>query len=452
MPSKRSQPGECLLLISLCLLMRPNLTVAQNNVIVWGGEAPPGLTNAVSVAAGSSHSLALRRDGMVIAWGNNDYGQTDVPSSLTNAAAISSGAGSVSSVALRSDGHVSAWGPGSWAALRLPTDLTNAAAISAGTDHVLALRTDGTVTAWGANTWGETNVPPDLTNIVAVAAGGEHSLALRADGTVAAWGAYYANQINVPLDLSNAVAVAAAYDQSVALKSDGTVVAWGETGPVPLSVSNVVAITAGFDFVAALKNDGTVMVWDYLGREVAVPSNFTNIMSIAAGRSHILAVTGSGAPFVTTRLTDRTTFRGRAAYFRAAASGAWPLSYQWQFNGTNLAGATDATLALTNVQLTQSGIYTLIVSNALGVAATQGTLSVIPQIAQLLLESLTFSNGRFQFNATASPLGTFWTVQASTNLVDWRNVGTLANDTGMMTYSAPSNNAARFFYRLRLKP
>ena len=46
-------------------------------------EVPPGLTNATAVAAGSLHSLALRADGTVVAWGYNQHGQTNVPSGLS---------------------------------------------------------------------------------------------------------------------------------------------------------------------------------------------------------------------------------------------------------------------------------------------------------------------------------------------------------------------------------
>ncbi len=56
----------------------------------WGvgvGTIPDGLTNVVAVAAGSydsgSHNLALKAEGTVVAWGNNRYGQTNVPAGLT---------------------------------------------------------------------------------------------------------------------------------------------------------------------------------------------------------------------------------------------------------------------------------------------------------------------------------------------------------------------------------
>jgi hypothetical protein len=65
-------------------------------------NVPPQLTNAVDVAAGLDHCLALRDDGTVVAWGDNTYGQTNLPMGLTNVAAIA--AGDNHSLALLGDG------------------------------------------------------------------------------------------------------------------------------------------------------------------------------------------------------------------------------------------------------------------------------------------------------------------------------------------------------------
>lgn len=63
---------------------------------------PANVTNPVAIVAGGMHSLALRPDGRVSAWGLNSFGQTLVPGSLTTARAIS--AGLQHSLALRSNG------------------------------------------------------------------------------------------------------------------------------------------------------------------------------------------------------------------------------------------------------------------------------------------------------------------------------------------------------------
>jgi alpha-tubulin suppressor-like RCC1 family protein len=85
-----------------------------SQIVAWGDNSygrtnvPVGLTNAIAIASGTYHSLALQADGKVVAWGNNGQGQGNVPADLTNAIAIA--AGEYHSLAVRSDGSVVAWG------------------------------------------------------------------------------------------------------------------------------------------------------------------------------------------------------------------------------------------------------------------------------------------------------------------------------------------------------
>ena len=61
----------------------------------------------MAVAAGGEHSLALRSDRTLVAWGRNDEGQLNVPTDLTNAVAIA--AGGLHNLALKADGTVVGW-------------------------------------------------------------------------------------------------------------------------------------------------------------------------------------------------------------------------------------------------------------------------------------------------------------------------------------------------------
>ena len=61
---------------------------------------------------------------------------------------------------------------------------------------------------------------------------------------------------------------------------------------------------------------------------------------------------------------------GSNATFSATASGTAPLFYQWKFNGTNLAGATNATLIRSNVQPSHAGNYLLVATNTAGAATS----------------------------------------------------------------------------------
>ena len=281
------------------------LVISQ--VAVWGysangaGNFPAGLTNITAISGGATHAggwMALRSDGVVIAWpsagwggGSNfiaiaagyylnlalksdgtvsyDFGAGLKPSGFSNVVAIAqynynNDSGAWASLILRADGSLdgSAGLPG----------LSNLVAISQGFNYSLGLRADGTVVGWGNNAYGQTNTPPGLSNVMAIAAGYYHSLALKEDGTVLAWGRNVEQQTNVPPALSDVVAIAAGGYHSMALKSDGTVVAWGAN------------------------NYG----------QTNVPAWLTNVSAIAAGQYHSLALQGSGLPVIHAALTNAT--------------------------------------------------------------------------------------------------------------------------------------------------
>ncbi|WP_375769694.1 RCC1 repeat-containing protein [Archangium gephyra] len=178
-----------------------------------------GLLGVRAVATSGRHALALREDGTVWSWGSNLDGQLGdgtgessraIPVralGLTDVVAIS--AGIDHSLALRADGTVWAWGGNSHGQLgngtkgwARPTPgqvegLTDVVAIAAGYSFSVAVRRDGTVWAWGARradplTVLETRLTAapleGLTDVVAVALGRFHGLALRADGTTVGWG------------------------------------------------------------------------------------------------------------------------------------------------------------------------------------------------------------------------------------------------------------------------
>jgi hypothetical protein len=191
------------------------------------------------LVAGAFHSLALKADGSVVAWGNNDQGQTNVPPGLKDVVQVAGN--SYHSLALRADGTVVAWGYNTNGQADVPPGLSDVVQVSAGHEYSLALKADGTVVAWGLGS--QTAVPTGLTDVVQVAAGVYHSLALKADGTLVAWGSNGDGQTSVPAGLVDVVQVAAGYVHSLALKADGTVVAWGNNTDGQVTVPDPLVVT-----------------------------------------------------------------------------------------------------------------------------------------------------------------------------------------------------------------
>ena len=336
-----------------------NLAInTDGNVVAWGNNdhgqlnIPAGLTDVKSVAGGVGNgaAFAVKHDGTVVGWGHNGYGQLNIPDGLTNVVSVSAGGGHV--LALKSDGTVVAWGLNNDGEANVPAGLTDVVAISAGIYHNLALKSDGTVVAWGSNyfgsTWvGQSSVPAGLTDVIAISAGGWHSLALKRDGTVVAWGKNDAGETNVPADLTNVKAIAAGAFHNAALKSDGTVVGWGyneygQTVP-PVGLTNVVSITAGDFFSAALKSDGTVVGWGISwygvidtpsGLVVKLPSSNQAPTDISLSESSIAENSPSGSTIGTLGATDADA--GDTATFTLVSGTGDTDNASFTINGTSL--------------------------------------------------------------------------------------------------------------------
>jgi len=101
----------------------PALTLNSPNPLTNECHVPfvdPTTANAspLAIAAGLSHSLALKADGSVICWGANNSGQTTIPADATNVVAIAAGVNH--SLALRADGAIVGWGLNSFRQIAIP--------------------------------------------------------------------------------------------------------------------------------------------------------------------------------------------------------------------------------------------------------------------------------------------------------------------------------------------
>ena len=199
----------------------------------------------IALASAATHTLALRGDGTVWAWGDNAKGQ--LGNGTTNPA--------YEPVQVMADSS----GP-----------LTGVIAIAAGRDHSVTVKSDGTVWTWGDNTYGQLgdnsfsttqrlypvpvlagdapNLAP-LSGVKAVAASDVHTLALKTDGTVWAWGNNDAGQLGIgttaerrtatPVAVLNDVQAItargassssdhAASSRNLAQRRDGSIWGWGD--------------------------------------------------------------------------------------------------------------------------------------------------------------------------------------------------------------------------------
>ena len=244
--------------------------VAGLAVAVSGLSAPVAVADSATVgqprvlASGIWHSLAVKADGSVWAWGANPYGQIGdgtrtarkVPKKvLTGVASVA--AGEMHSMAVKKDGTLWTWGnnwggqlgDGTYTRRVKPVKvMSGVASVTGGSMHSLAVKTDGSLWAWGENYAGQLGDGTKTTRkkpvrvleggVAAVAAGGAHSLVLKTDGSLWGVGDNSCGQlgngttsdsrvlVQVP-GLSGVKAVVAGDLHSMAIKNDNSLVAFG---------------------------------------------------------------------------------------------------------------------------------------------------------------------------------------------------------------------------------
>jgi len=279
-----------------------------------------GLAAAVSMDAGSIHSLAVDDAGQVWSWGGGGNGQLGRPATaaqssfpgrvvtaagdhLGNIAVISAG-NLQGGMAVDRAGRLWVWGDNQQGQLGngTPSSTRNSADLVPGLTHVVAVSSsksgyhsqavtaDGQVWGWGWNSYGQVgngDFTPDgsdihvsiparvqgLTDIVAVATGSVHSLALDKFGRVWAWGGNTSGQLGMgtvdssypahPLPalvpgLTNITAISAGPVHSLALDNQGHLWAWGDNGNGALGLGSATASVSSPSRVPSL--DGLVSV------------------------------------------------------------------------------------------------------------------------------------------------------------------------------------------------
>ena len=215
-----------------------------------------GFADWIQVSAGGYHSLGLRADNTLWAWGSNNFGQLGNNTTVNTSSPISVigytdwtqiSAATNHSLGLRSDGTLWAWGTnfagvlgdGTTTARSSPVSViggfTDWTQISASGNFNFAIRANGTLWGWGFNTIGYLG---DNTNIskrspvsvvggfndwVQVSAGGSHGLGLRANGTAWTWGSGANGRLgdNTTVAKSSPVSIAGGFTDWIQVSASG---------------------------------------------------------------------------------------------------------------------------------------------------------------------------------------------------------------------------------------
>ena len=196
-------------------------------------------------------------------------------------------------------------------------------------------------------------------------------------------------------------------------------------------------------------------------RVYASLSDFNPVQSSDSGQAQHMAVmkdftigtdgtSSNTAPSITTPPRSQTIATGSNAVFTVSAGGTAPLGYQWRFNGTNISGANATTFNINNVQFTDAGNYSILVTNTIGSVTSSIavlTASNFPPVMLVPPQSQTVSVGSsatFIVSAGGSlPLNYQWFFNG-TNFIGTNTNGctlTNAQSTNAGNYSVVITNA-----------
>ena len=274
-----------------------------------------GGTNWKLVSGGAYHTAAIKTDGTLWLWGRNSYGQLGDNTAVSKSSPVQTisggtnwklvGCGQYHTAAIKTDGTLWTWGQNNFgqlgdntvAAKSSPVQTiaagTNWKQVSSGYNHTAVIKTDGTLWLWGRNSvgaLGDNTVAAKSSPVQTIAAGtnwkqvgcgSNHTAAIKTDGTLWLWGYNSYGQLG---------------DNTIVNKSSPVQTIAGGTNWKQVS-------SGGSKHIAAIKTDGTLWTWGYnsygqLGDNTAVSksspvqtiSGGTNWKLVSGGEYHTAAI------------------------------------------------------------------------------------------------------------------------------------------------------------------
>jgi hypothetical protein len=109
------------------------------------------------------------------------------------------------------------------------------------------------------------------------------------------------------------------------------------------------------------------------------------VVAISGGHGHGLAIVSNSPPVILEQPANKITYTGASTSLSVKAYGSLPMTYQWQFNGVNLRGATKATLTFAQLKLENAGRYRAILSNQFGTTPSQEVLLTVMDSAPFII-------------------------------------------------------------------
>jgi hypothetical protein len=287
-----------------------------------------------------------------------------------------------------------------WNSSMAPSNGWTGLACSADGTRDVAVSADGIWTSTDAGEFWSTNAAP-MTSYISVACSADGNMIEAdqnglgmfwiSDNAGSTWtGKGYADyQFVTSSGDGTEIAVAATSDGSFSLSTNsGTIWTseWECIGPIAFAADGetLIGVNCASSFCASLDSG---LTWSPLGGPIET-WNDVSLAVAADGNKFVAVVNGGGiymwqllSPVIFGEPQSQTAIGGNGVALQATIVSTSPLTYQWQCDGTNLPGATNAAFMLTNVNLANSGSYVLMASNSVGsVLSSVAVLTVVPAL------------------------------------------------------------------------
>jgi len=386
--------------------------ISTNSGVAWTQTSAPSENWFSMASSADGTKLAVVNDGGGIYTSTNSgamWTQTSAPNEYWQSIASSSDETKLAAVVYYNKIYASTNSGGTWIQTSAPNEDWQAITSSFDGTKLAAVAYDGGIyTSTNSGfTWAMTTVPNEYWQLIASSSDGT-KLVAAIDGGGIFTGIALPSIVTQPLS------------QNVCTGSNVTFVIATSGGNPPLSYQ-----------------------WQFNGMDISNATNtslsLTGVTTNNSG-NYFVVVTNSGGsvtssvavltvlfpPLITLQPVNQIVFSGSEATFNMAAGGSYPEFYQWEFNGTNILRATNFIYSIPSAGTNISGIYSVLVTNAVGSAMSSNVaLSVVLSPAS----RTNYAGSTATFSApTFSPESlNFQWQQNGTNLVNGNNISGATN-------------------------